>query len=275
METRIIRVIAQRELREALSNKWLWFYAAGFILLAFGLSQAGLSTAGYAGLGGFGRTAASLVNALLLFVPLMGLTTGAQTFVHDAERGTLLYLLAQPINRAELFWGKVLGATLAVLVALSVGFGVTALGLRSAGAGQLMAYANLTLSTGLLALIMLGLGFSLSCVARRTSAASSSALMVWLLLVFLGDLSLIGAVIALRPTPAVLLGLLLLNPLQTYKLAAIYGLQSSLDTLGPVGQYATYQFGSQLSPLLWGWLLLWVLLTFAGAFVLFQKRGDL
>ena len=52
MELRLLWTIAERELREALRNKWLWFYAAGFAALAFALSQAGLASAGYAGLGG-------------------------------------------------------------------------------------------------------------------------------------------------------------------------------------------------------------------------------
>lgn len=71
MELSLLWTIAGRELCESLRNKWLWFYAAGFAALALALSYAGLASAGYAGLGGFGRTAASLVNALLLFVPLM------------------------------------------------------------------------------------------------------------------------------------------------------------------------------------------------------------
>ena len=118
MELTLIWVIAQRELREALKNKWLWLYALGFAGLALALSRAGLASAGYAGLGGFGRTAASLVNALLLFVPLIGLSVGASSIAGERERGTLLYLLSQPINRAELFAGKAVGASLAVITAL-------------------------------------------------------------------------------------------------------------------------------------------------------------
>jgi Cu-processing system permease protein len=72
MELSIIWTIAMRELREALRNKWLLIYTVGFALLAFALSNASLASAGYAGLGGFGRTAASMVNALLFFVPLLG-----------------------------------------------------------------------------------------------------------------------------------------------------------------------------------------------------------
>src|SRR3990172_849694 len=140
MEPKLLWAIGQRELREALKNKWLWFYAAGFAGLAFALSRAGLASAGYAGLGGFGRTAASLINALLLFVPLMGLSVGAGALAGDRERGTLLYLLAQPVSRAEVFFGKALGAALALAAALALGFGLAALGLASFGGGEVTAY---------------------------------------------------------------------------------------------------------------------------------------
>ena len=53
MELTILWTLAQRELREALRQRWLLFYALAFAALAFALSQAGMATAGYAGLGGF------------------------------------------------------------------------------------------------------------------------------------------------------------------------------------------------------------------------------
>ncbi len=275
MELTLIWVIAQRELREALKNKWLWLYALGFAGLALALSRAGLASAGYAGLGGFGRTAASLVNALLLFVPLIGLSVGASSIAGERERGTLLYLLSQPINRAELFAGKAVGASLAVITALALGFGLAGLGLASSGGGAAAIYLSLGGYTFLLALAALGLGFLISSGAKKGATASAAALLVWLLLTFLGDLGFIGLTLSLRPTPAVLFGTLLINPLQIFKLGAINSLQAGLDVLGPVGQYATYRFGYTLPLLLVGLLVAWIGLSFGLAFGLFQRRGDL
>ena len=100
-------------------------------------------------------------------------------------------------------------------------------------------------------------------------------MLVWLLLTFLGDLGFIGLTLSLRPTPAVLFGTLLINPLQIFKLGAINSLQAGLDVLGPVGQYATYRFGDTLPLLLVGLLVAWIGLSFGLAFGLFQRRGDL
>ena len=274
MELILLWTIAQRELREALRNKWLWFYALGFAALAFALSQAGLASAGYAGLGGFGRTAASLVNALLLFAPLIGLTVGAGTLAADRERGTLVYLLAQPVSRMEVFFGKALGAALAVIAALALGFGLAGVGLASAGGDNASAYVSLAGSTLLLALASLGLGFVVSTLTRKASTASGAALLLWLALVFLGDLGVVGATLALRPTPAALLAMLLVNPLQIFKLSAIYSLRATLDTLGPVGQFAAFQFGETLPLLLFALLAVWIIVTFGAAFTLFNRRGD-
>ena len=274
MELTLLWTIARRELREALHNKWLWFFAIGLAGLGLALSQAGMSAAGYAGLGGFGRTAASLVNALLLFVPLIGLIVGAATVAGDRERGALLYLLAQPVSRAEVFFGKALGAALAVVAALGLGFGLAGLGLAFAGDTNTTAYLAMAGSVLLLALACLGLGFVISTLTRKAATASGAALILWLVLVFLGDLGLVGATLSLRPTPATLLSMLLLNPLQVFKLSAIYNLHSALDVLGPVGQYAVYHFGDRLPFVLTGLLLGWIVLTFGIAYVLFSRKGD-
>lgn len=274
MELSLVWIIAQRELREALRNKWLFIFAAGFALLAFGLSRASLATAGYAGLGGFGRTAASLVNALLLFVPLLGLSVGAGAIAADRERGALLYLLAQPVSRAEVFFGKALGAAMATGAALLAGFGLAALAIASAGDADPAAFLSLAGYTALLALVSLGLGFLVSTLTQKGSTANGAALLLWLGLVFLADLGLVGATLALRPTASGLLVALLANPLQSFKLGAIYSLRATLDTLGPVGQYATYRFGAALPVLLGGLLAGWTFATFAIAFILFKFRRD-
>ncbi len=275
MELTLLWTIALRELRESLRNKWLAFYALGFAALAFALSQASLASAGYSGLGGFGRTAASLINALLLFVPLLGLSVGAGALAGDRERGTLTYLLAQPVNRAEIFFGKAAGSGLAVTAALTVGFGLAAIALASGGDGEAAAFLALAGHTLLLAMVSLGLGFVISALTRKSATALGAALLLWLGLVFFGDLGLAGLTLALRPAPAALLSMLLVNPLQIFKLSAIYSLRATLDTLGAVGQYAVYRFGEALPFLLPGLLVGWIILAFGLAFALFNRRGDL
>lgn len=275
MEMKLVWIIARRELREALRNKWLVFYAAGFAALSIALSGASLASSGYAGLGGFGRTAASLINALLLFVPLLGLSLGAGSLVRERERGTLLYLLSQPVNRAEVFFGTMLGLAIAVIAAIAVGYGLAGIALAAGGGGDAFSFLALAGYTVLLALVSLGIGVLISTLVRKSATAIGAALIVWLVLVFFTDLGVIAVALSMRPTPEVLFGLLVLNPLQVFKLGAIYSLRSTLDTLGAVGQFAVFEYGEGLPAVLLGLLLAWVLAVFGLSFVRFARQGDL
>jgi Cu-processing system permease protein len=164
-----------------------------------------------------------------------------------------------------------LGAAFAVIAALALGFGLAGLGLARDG-GDPRAFLSLAGLSVLLALASLGLGFVISTLTHKAATASGAALILWLVLVFLGDVGLIGATLAFRPSPLLMFALLLVNPLQVFKLGAIYSLRATLDTLGAAGQFAMIQFGASLPWLLIVLLALWVIATFALAFALFQLR---
>jgi Cu-processing system permease protein len=236
----------------------------------------GLSAIGSYGMAGFGRTGASLINLILLIVPLMGLTLGAVSIAGERERGTLLYLLAQPVSTAEVLIGKYVGLGLALIAALSAGFGLS--GLLISGRGgfvQSDLYLALWGLTILLALVSLALGILISALARKGASAMGMALFVWLLLVFLSDLGVMGTALVLRLSVGQLLGLALLNPLQGFKLLAILTVQGNLEILGPAGLYALRTFGEALVPLLLAPLLGWTAVALVLSLVLFRRRGAL
>jgi Cu-processing system permease protein len=274
VDVKTTAVIARREFRDALRNKWLILFALCFALLALALSGASLSTAGYSGLGGFGRTAASLINALLLFVPLLGLTVGASVLPRERERGTLAYLLAQPVNRAEVFFGLAAGNAVAVLIAIMAGYGLAGVLLAASGGDNPSAFLALAGYSALLALVASGIGFLIGAVARKTASATGVATIVWLLLVFLSDLGAIAVTLAWRPTVETLFVLLVVNPLQIFKLGAVLSLRSTLDVLGAVGQYAYFELGDRLAALLAGLLCAWIVAAFGASYVVFARRGD-
>jgi ABC-type transport system involved in multi-copper enzyme maturation permease subunit len=135
-------------------------------------------------------------------------------------------------------------------------------------------YLELVGYTLLLALSCLGVGFVIGALTRKGATAIGGALLIWLALVFAGDLGVMGLALALRPTPDAMLALLLANPLQVFKLGAVYGLRATLDTFGTAGQYALYRFGAALPLLLAGMLGAWIVVSFGVAFALFNRRGD-
>ena len=109
-------------MRDALRNRWFLLYTISFVALSLAFSYMAMAGTGIVGFAGFGRTAASLINLVLLITPLMALTIGIHSLVGEQEHGTLAHLLAQPINRAEVFLGKYLGLSLSLLASLALGF---------------------------------------------------------------------------------------------------------------------------------------------------------
>jgi Cu-processing system permease protein len=274
MDLGIVTTLAAKEIRDSLRNRWFILYTIAFTGLALALSWLSLAGSGSSGFAGFGRTTAGLVNLVLLVVPLMALTAGASSVAGERERGTLAYLLSQPVNRGEVLAGKYVGLAVALLASLALGFGASALILvAGGGAGDAGAYLLLVLLTFALALSMLSVGFVVSVLAVRTSAAAGIALSLWLVFAFGTDLGLMGSAVAFRLHVADLFHLALGNPLQVFKMAVLGSVSSSLDVLGPAGMYALQTYGDSLR-LVWGASLgVWIVLPLAAAVLVFRRRG--
>lgn len=275
MNLNTIWLIAQKELRDALRNRWFLLYTVIFGGLVLALSMLSRPDVEFTQLAEYNRTVTGLVNLVLLFVPLMALTFGASSISGERETGALKYLLAQPIDRGEVLFGKFLGLASAQLSTLLLGFGVAGVILSTRGGSDgLGGYVVMTGMACLLSLAMLSVGFLISALAHKTSTALGAALFIWLLLVFVGDLGLIGAAIVTHmPTQTTLL-LAMLNPLQLFKMASIFSALSSLEVLGPAGLYASDTFGGMFMPLLLAGLLLWILLPLGLAQFAFARQGD-
>jgi Cu-processing system permease protein len=259
MNTSAIVVLAKREVRDALRNRWFLAYAGAYVALSVGLSLLVLISADYGEISGFGRTAAGLINLVLFLAPLMGLTLGAQALAGERERGTFSYLLAQPVSPGEIFMGKFLGLALAVAVAVISGFGLSTLMVSLVGSSEgADSYAGLTILTVLLAWGSLSIGYLISSRSRRTSSAIGVAVVVWLLLTLVGDLGLMGTAVVLKLRPAVVLAVTILNPLESYRIAAISLLRGSFDLLGPAGLAARYSLGDWTMLVLAAVLVIWL-----------------
>jgi Cu-processing system permease protein len=228
------------------------------------------------GLAGFGRTAASIINIVLLIVPLMGLTLGAMSLAGERERSTLLYLLAQPVTLLEVLLGKYIGLGIALFSALVFGFGISGVLIAiQGGTAEIKLYSLMVLLAFLLALVSLSLGFLISSTVRKGSTAVSIALFVWLLLLVFGDLGLMGTAMVLKLGVSQLFTLTVLNPMQIFKIAAILNIRGSLEVLGPAGIYALRTYGAQLMPFLVAILLAWTLVPLGLAYTAFRKIGPI
>ncbi|HET7055333.1 MAG TPA: ABC transporter permease subunit [Thermomicrobiales bacterium] len=273
MERSVITAIAARDIRSGVRNRWFMLYAVVFILLSVGFSMLAMGGSTLTGQPGFGRTAAGLLNLMLLMVPLIGLTIGAQSIVGERQDRSLDYLMAQPISTREIFVGKYLGAAASLALLLLLGFGVSGVVMAVRGAATgLGDFLLLVLLTTLLGLAMLSVGYLISSRSPQTAAALGIALTAWLVLVIVGDLGLMSSAIVMDLNPGTLLTLTLVNPLDVYKLLGVDLLQTSLDVLGPAGVYANAQLGGMLTPLLAALLLVWIVAPLPVGYLLFTRK---
>ncbi len=278
MEPRIITTLLKKEINDSLNNRWFVLYTAAFTGLALLLSWLSLSSGGigYSGFAGFGRTAASLVNLVLLVAPLMALTIGAGSLAGERERGTLSFLLSQPVNRAEVLVGKYLGLAASMLGTLALGFGLSGIIIAwRGGQTDARAYSLLVAFAFALSLGMLSLGFLISVLARKTAVATGVALFMWLVFVFIGDLGLMGTALAFKLPITTLFYLALINPLHVFKMSALISINATLDVLGPAGIYAMQTYHDNLTWLFLGALLVWIVLPLFVTYLIFNRRGDL
>jgi len=96
-----------------------------------------------------------------------------------------------------------------------------------------------------------------------------------LLLVFIGDLGIMGTAVVTQMPISTVFFVAAINPLQMFKIASILTIQANLEVLGPAGLYASNQFGILLLPLLLVGLLLWIALPLLGALTLFARQEKL
>ncbi|MER3514079.1 MAG: ABC transporter permease, partial [Chloroflexota bacterium] len=89
------------------------------------------------------------------------------------------------------------------------------------------------------------------------------------------DLGVMGTSLALGLDVRETALLALLNPLQVFKLAAVLGLEATLEVLGPSGLYLVRTFGPGLAWALAALLAAWTVLPLSAAFGLFTRRSDL
>lgn len=265
---------AGREVRDALSSRWFVLYSLVFGVLAVAVSFLSLAGVGSHGFASFGRTAAGLLNLIMLVVPLMAITVGSVSIAGERERGTLLYLLAQPVSRSEILIGKFLGLAVSLCACLCLGFGASALVLsgRSGDTG-VGSFLWLVVLSCALAVTMLALGMLVSAASRKAGVALGIGLFVWLGLVFLSDLGLMAGTVLFKLRVEELFALAVAHPLQAFKMAVILDLNASLDVLGPAGTYASQEFGHALPWLLPTVIIGWGVLFSSVTLLVFGRKA--
>lgn len=228
--TNLVVLVARQELLLAARSRWTQIFAGVFAVLALAVSASGYVLAGGRGFQDFARTSASLVQLVVLVVPLAALLMGVLALA--PERGAAELLFSQPISRPQVLLGKLLGLFAALAAAESIGFGLAGLVVFStAGAEGGGGYAVLVLGSLLLTAAFLSLAalVAATAVGRRRARALALAVVVWFAAVLLVDVAVLGVATLLPSTAAsrLLVVSVLANPADAVRTGALLGIEGT------------------------------------------------
>jgi Cu-processing system permease protein len=166
-------------------------------------------------------TGPSLVTLASLLVPLVALILSHDAIVGERERNTLGLLLSLPVGRFEVIAAKLIGRSLALAAAVSIGLGAAMLVSDEAERGTLLQLLGPTL---LLGLAFLSIGLLISTLTRRQVTAASVVVVVWFGLVFFYDLGVLGLLVITDGglSQDAVSGLVIGNPAGLYRVQMMY-----------------------------------------------------
>jgi Cu-processing system permease protein len=228
IDLRPIGVVAAKEFRDRIRNRWVLAVTVVFTAFAFVIAYFGAAQQGAIGFRNIEVTIASLASLVIYLVPLIALVLGFDAIVGERERGSLDLLLSMPLTRFELLVGKFAGLAAALACSTIAGFGVVGLLLGFRLSPQAwFHYAGFIASSVLLGLVFLSLAVALSVFASDRARASGGAIAIWFFFVLVYDLLLLGTLVATGGAVAAdtFPFLLLLNPADIFRILNIFSLE--------------------------------------------------
>lgn len=224
-----VLLCARHELLLAVRSRWLQLFAVVFAALSLVVASAGYILSGGYGLQDFARTAASLVQLVLLIVPLTALSFGSLALT--PERGTAEMLFAQPVSRTRILVGRYLGLFISLAAAQAIGFGLAGLVLHGqAGDSGLGAFVVVVVVSLVLTAVFLSIAAMLAQArAARRSRVLAVALVVWFITVVLYDVAILGIASLLRSGTAsrLLITAVLINPADAARTMALMAVEGT------------------------------------------------
>jgi Cu-processing system permease protein len=217
------------ELLLAVRSRWLQLFAAVFAALSLVVANAGYVLSGGHGVQDFSRVAVSLVQMVLLLVPLAALVFGALSLTPDRGGAELMY--AQPVSRSVILIGRMLGVWLALSAAELIGFGMAGLIVQwHAGFEGLSRYGALVLTAiGITGVFLAIAAMLASRNAGRRTRVLASALVVWFTAVVVYDVAAIAAASLLGSAAAsrLLIVATLINPVDAARTGALLAIEGT------------------------------------------------
>jgi Cu-processing system permease protein len=272
---RAVLIIAAKEVRDGMRNRWVVATTVLLAIFALTLAFLGAAPTGAVKVSPLAVTVVSLSSLTIFLVPLIALLLSYDAIVGEVDRGTMALLLAYPVARWQVVLGKFLGHLLILGFATVVGYGAAGLALTAvhgADATALGAFASMVGSSVLLGGAFVAIGYLVSTLVRDRGTAGGIAIGVWLLFVLVYDMALLGLLVADQGrvvSGATLTWLLLLNPADAYRLLNLTAPADVSVFSGMSGLSAQAHPGQGM---LIGALGAWIVIPLAAAMGAFARR---
>lgn len=264
------------DIAESLRARWFAFYVLVFGGIMVGLFVFGLTESRILGFTGLSRLLVTYIQLCVAILPIFVLITTVRSVSGDREAGVFEYMLSLPVPLAAWYWGKMVGRFLMVFLPVFLAMLAAAAWAEYDEIGvpwDLFILYGLLLAS--LAWSFLGLGMIISVLARSSDVAQTGAFLIWLVMLLFLDLVLLGFLIREQVSLDLVVGIAALNPLQSFRTAAILLFDPQMVILGPAA-YVILDFLGQTGYLIFA--LVWPLLLGTGVaavgYALF-RRGDL
>jgi ABC-2 type transport system permease protein len=254
-------LVAEFEIRESVRAKWFYIHAlvfGGSVILLFTFRLTESQVMGFAGLG---RLLLTYIQLAVAILPIFILISTVRTLVGDRETNVLEYLLSLPLSLRGFFWGKLLGRFVMVFLPCTVAMlGAAAWGLVMGLEIPWAFIGYYALLLGALCWCFLGMGILISSAVRRVEWGLGLAFLSWIGCLLFIDIVLIGVLIRFQVNENLILPLALLNPLQSFRMAAMMLFDPGLTVIGPTAYVVQDVFGKSgfllfalAYPFLLGW----------------------
>jgi Cu-processing system permease protein len=226
--------IARYQLQDVLRSRWILAYGLFFLLATDALFRFG---------GSGERVILSLMNVVLIVIPLVSIVLGTMYLYNSREYIELL--LSQPIERRSLFFGLFAGLALPLVLAFVAGVGLPFLYHGAWIGGETGPVGLLLLTGALLTVVFAALAFSIALATEDRIKGLGAALAAWMFFAVIYN-ALVLLVIQMfsdYPLQHPVIAMSLLNPIDLGRIVLLLNLDVSA-MMGFTGAVFQRFFGS-------------------------------
>lgn len=161
---------------DLIRSSWSYVYLLFYLLLGFVMLFLSPSLS---------KAVLTLMNVVILLVPLIGTVFGVMYYYNSREFTELL--LALPIKRSSIFLGQFLGVAISLSLSLVIGLGIPFIIYGLFQSADIWEFGLLLLLGTLLTFIFTGISYNIALINENRIKGFAYAILVWLFLAVIYD----------------------------------------------------------------------------------------